>query len=233
MKPIRSIGIIMDGNRRWAKARGLPPFEGHRQGYETLKKLGDAFPHLRETYGLEYVTLYAFSTENWKRHAEEVEFLVRLFEGALRENLDSISQGLPEEKRLRVRVAGQKERFSPQLQKLMNEIEEKTKDCTAGTACFALSYGGRAEILDAAARLATEGKSLTEENFSNALWTAGIPDPDIIIRTSGEKRLSNFLPWQSVYSELFFTDTLWPDFSVEELENIFKEFYARERRHGA
>ena len=233
MKPIRSIGIIMDGNRRWAKARGLPPFEGHRQGYETLKKLSDAFPRLRETHGLEYVTLYAFSTENWKRHAEEVEFLMRIFEGALRENLDSISRGMPEEKRLRIRVAGQKERFSPKLQALIQEIEEKTKDFKAGTVCFALSYGGRAEMLNAAATLAAKGEPLTEENFSNALWTAGIPDPDIIIRTSGEKRLSNFLPWQSVYSELFFPETLWPDFSAEELERIFEEFYARERRHGA
>jgi len=230
--PIRSIGIIMDGNRRWAKARGLPSFEGHRQGYEALKKLADEFPRLKETYGLEYATLYAFSTENWKRSADEVEFLMQIFASALTEMIDSVTKGLAEEKKIRIRIAGQRERFSPQLRKLMDTVEEKTKDFTAGTVCFALSYGGRAEIVNAANEIIKNGDEMSEENVNKYLWTAGIPDPDLVIRTSGEERVSGFLTWQSVYSELFFTDTLWPDFTVIELEKIFAEFHERERRHG-
>jgi undecaprenyl diphosphate synthase len=234
MKPIRSIGIILDGNRRWAKARGLPSFEGHRQGYETLKRLWEEFPRLKKAYGLEYITLYAFSTENWKRSAPEVEFLMQLFGTAFQEILSSLLKGLPEEKQVRIRIAGQKDRFSPQLQELIKEVEEKTKDFKAGTICIGLSYGGRAEILNAVSSLLKDGvQEVTEEEIGKRLWTAGIPEPDLIIRTSGEMRLSNFLPWQGVYSELFFTNTLWPDFSVTELEKIFEEFRERDRRHGA
>jgi len=232
MKRVRSIGIIMDGNRRFAKARGLPSFEGHRQGYETLKKLADEFPRLKKTYGLEYITLYAFSTENWNRSKEEVEFLMQLFAGALREMIDSLTKGIPEEKQVRLRIAGQRERFSPELRALIEEVEEKTKEFKAGTLCIALSYGGRAEILHAAKAVTESGMEMTEENFGKYLWTEGIPDPDLIIRTSGEERLSGFLPWQSVYSELFFTETLWPDFTVSELETIFAEYDARDRRIG-
>jgi len=233
MKPIRSIGIILDGNRRWAKARGLPSFEGHRQGYETLKKLSDEFPRLKKTYGLEFITLYAFSTENWQRSADEVEFLMQIFGRAFQEMLETLSKKVPEEKQVRFIVAGQKERFSPALQKLIRDVEEKTKDFTAGTVCLGLSYGGRAEITQAVSSLMKDGAEATEEEIGKRLWTAGIPDPDLIIRTSGEMRLSNFLPWQGVYSELFFTDTFWPDFSVSELEKIFAEFQERNRRHGA
>lgn len=234
MKPIRSIGIILDGNRRWAKERSLPSFEGHRQGYETLKRLWEGFPRLKEKYGLEYITLYAFSTENWKRSGQEIEFLMQLFGRAFQEILRSLSEDMPEEKQVRIRIAGQKERFSPKLQELIREVEDKTKDFKAGTVCIALSYGGRAEILQAVSSLMKDGvHEVTEEEMEKRLWTSGMPDPDLIIRTSGEMRLSNFLPWQGVYSELFFTNTYWPAFSIEELEKIFGEFEERNRRHGA
>ncbi|MBY0539612.1 di-trans,poly-cis-decaprenylcistransferase [Patescibacteria group bacterium] len=234
MNSIRSIGIILDGNRRWAKAKGVPSLEGHRAGYEALKKLVEHTPHLKEKYGLEFVTLYAFSTENWNRAEEEVGYLMSLFEEALSFVLEEgIRDGEKDpENAVRLKIIGQRERFSEKIQTLMSEAEERTKNFGGITAALALSYGARAEILQAVEKMRAENVSATEENFTNTLWTAGIPDPDIIIRTGGEQRLSNFLAWQSVYSELFFPETLWPDFTVEHLEKIFEEYYARERRHG-
>ena len=233
MKPIRSIGIIMDGNRRFAKERGLPAFEGHRAGYEALKKLTEAAPRLKQTYGLEFVTLYAFSTENWNRTKEEVGYLMSLFEEGLQTVLNEyVKNGNKNpESAIRIRIIGQRSRFSEKIQTLMSEVEEKTKHFGGITATFALSYGGRAEILDAVLKLKKDAP-LSEESFTDSLWTAGIPDPDIIIRTGGEQRLSNFLPWQGVYSELFFPKKYWPEFTPEELEKIFAEYYERERRHG-
>lgn len=235
MTPIRSVGIILDGNRRWAKAKGVPSLEGHRAGFEALKKLATHAPHLKKTYGLGYVTLYAFSTENWNRAKEEVGYLMALFEEALSFVLEEGIQngGKDPENAVRLKIIGQRERFSEKIQNLMSEAEERTKNFGGITAVLALSYGGRAEILQAVEKMQKENVSATEENFTNALWTSGIPDPDIIIRTGGEQRLSNFLAWQSVYSELFFPDVLWPDFTVVHLEKIFEEYYARERRHGA
>lgn len=234
MQPIRSIGIIMDGNRRWTKARGLPAFEGHRAGLDTIKKLWNDLPRLHDAYGLECVALYALSTENWNRSPEEISFLMRIFESAFSELLEGLaSANIPKEKRFRIKIAGQKERFPEKIQALIAEAEAKTADFSQGTVFICLSYGGRPEILHVVSELVAEGeREITEETFAKHLWTAGMPDPDIIIRTGGEKRLSNFLTWQSVYSELFFTDTLWPDFSSEELEKIFKEFQGRERRKG-
>ena len=223
---IRSIGIIMDGNRRWARERGLPTLEGHRRGLDVLRMLSRELPRLKETYGLECVTLFAFSTENWQRTAEEVAYLMRLFTQGLEEIIANAAGTA------RVRIIGERERFSPELQEVFRRVEERTAGNSGTLVAFALSYGGRAEILRAAAALAESGVPATEENFSRALWTAGMPDPDLVIRTSGEERLSGFLPWQSVYSELFFTDTYWPDFTIAELENIFAEYAARERRHG-
>jgi undecaprenyl diphosphate synthase len=234
MNAIRSIGIIMDGNRRWAKAHGVSTLEGHRAGFDVLKKLAESAPNLKGRYGLEYITFYAFSTENWNRTEEEVGYLMKLFEEGLRLVIaEYVENGKknPEEA-IRIKCIGQRERFSPALQKAMIEAESATKDFGGVTAVFALSYGGRAEILEAVQKIKNDPKTVTEETFSNALWTAGIPDPDIIIRTGGEQRLSNFLLWQNVYSELFFPDTLWPDFTAEELEGIFKEFQNRQRRHG-
>lgn len=240
MQAIRSIGIILDGNRRWAKERGLSALQGHRAGFDALKKLAGSAPALKEKYGLEYVTLYAFSTENWNRLEEEVGYLMKLFEEGLRWVVGGhVENGKKDpEHAIRIRIIGQRERFSLALQTLMNEAEEKTAGFGGVTAVFALSYGGRAEILQAVEKLSARGESasgekkVTEEIFSTALWTDGIPDPDLIIRTSGEHRLSNFLPWQGVYSELFFPKIYWPDFTVGDLEKIFEEFYSRNRRHG-
>ncbi len=235
MKSIRSVGIIMDGNRRWAKERGLASFEGHRAGFEALRRLSGDAQALKEKYGLEYVTLYAFSTENWNRTQEEVGYLMQLFEEGLRWIVsEHVKQGEKNpETAIRIKIIGERERFSPALRALMAEAEEKTKNFGGVTVTFALSYGGRAEILDAVKRMQKTREEPTEESFSKALWASGIPDPDIIIRPGGEQRLSNFLPWQGVYSELFFPKMYWPDFTREELEKIFAEYYERERRHGA
>lgn len=234
MKAIRSIGIIMDGNRRWAKERGLPSFEGHRAGFDTLKKLAGDLPALKEKYGLEYVTLYAFSTENWNRLQGEVGYLMNLFEEGLKWIVNEhVKNG---EKNpgsaIKIKIIGERERFSSALQALMAEAEETTKNFGGTTVTFGLSYGGRAEIINAVTRMQKTREPVTESTFSKALWTGDIPDPDIIIRPGGEHRLSNFLPWQGVYSELFFPKTYWPDFTREELEKVFAEYYERERRIG-
>ncbi|MCI0542611.1 polyprenyl diphosphate synthase [bacterium] len=226
------IGIIMDGNRRWAKARNLPLLEGHSKGYTKLKEvLGWA-----NEAGVEHMIVYAFSTENWRRAEEEVSYLMELFRNIL------ASREIEEmkERGMRVKFVGQKEMFSQDFRDGMKKMEEETRGGEK-TLWVALSYGGRAEILDAVKKIARkiikergteEILEVTEEDFSRELWTAGMPDPDIIIRTGGEVRLSNFLPWQSVYSELFFTETLWPDFSKEEFSQILDEYAGRERRRG-
>lgn len=233
MKPIRSIGIIMDGNRRFAKEKGLPSFAGHQAGFETLKKLNEELPRLHDQYGLEYVTLYAFSTENWNRSQEEVEFLMKLFQRGISEILKSFTKGIDPTRSVRVRVIGERDRLPAELQALIKDVEEKTAHHTLCTVTFAMSYGGRSEILNAVSSCVRDGlTTVSVEEFSKRLWTHDIPDPDLIIRTSGEYRLSNFLPWQGVYSELFFTNTYWPNFSIDELEQIFSEFEARDRRTG-
>lgn len=218
------IGIILDGNRRWAKAHRLPTLEGHRRGYE---KVEDIMRWAKEA-GVSFVIVYAFSTENWSRSAEEISYLMGLFGEALTKQVQKLTR-----EGVRVRCIGERARFSPELQELMRKAEEETAELPGPTLVLALSYGGRAEILQAVRRAVKEGAGdITEKEFSAHLWSAGVPDPDLIIRTGGEKRLSGFLTWQSVYSELFFTDTFWPDFSEEEFQNILKEFSARERRMG-
>ncbi len=214
----------MDGNRRWAKERNLPTLEGHKKGFERIQ---DLIAWCEET-SIEEVVLYAFSTENWNRSTEEVEYLMDIFEHSFSGTLAKIS-----EKGIRIRFVGQLERFSAGLQKKMQKLQTESASGVSGTLTVALSYGGRPEILAAVNKLLEEGKgNVSEEEFSNALWSAGLLDPDLILRTGGERRLSNFLPWQSVYSELFFTDTKWPDFSKEEFDGILTEFSERERRHG-
>lgn len=218
------IGIIMDGNRRWAKEQGLPTIEGHRKGYE---KFRDVVSWLKEV-GVKYVVFYAFSTENWNRTEDEVGYLMKLIKTVLVDGWEDVKK-----ENVRVKFAGQMDRFSEDLQKDMKRAEEETAHNTEGTVVVALSYGGRAEIVHAVNELVRkEKKEVTEENISNHLWTKGIPDPELVIRTSGEQRLSGFLTWQSVYSELFFTDTYWPAFSKEELYRILDEYAVRERRHG-
>lgn len=226
-----SVGIIMDGNRRWATTRGLSPFKGHDAGEEALLNLIDEYRSLRDKWGTAHYVFYAFSTENWTRTQEEIAALLGIFERAF----TKIEERLPRllEDSVAIRFVGEVERFSPKLQELMRGIEEKTKAGKDGTIAIAVSYGGRADILRAVNKLIQEDKEvITENDLSAASWLAGIPEPDLIIRTSGEERLSGFLTWQSVYSELLFVDTLWPDFTRSELEKAFTEFEERERRHG-
>jgi undecaprenyl diphosphate synthase len=221
------VGIIMDGNRRWARKRGLPTLEGHRRGYQKLKEVADWC----RAAGIKHVIVYAFSTENWNRSAEEVSYLMDLFNDMIFKELEWLKK-----EDARVHFVGQRERFDPKLQKGMDDLERETKDGTYNL-YVALSYGGRAEILHAVKKAVSEKgvegvKNMTEDDFARFLWTGDMPDPDIIIRTSGEHRLSGFLAWQSVYSELFFTDTQWPAFTEEEFRDIIKAYGERDRRKG-
>lgn len=222
MKPVICIGVIMDGNRRFARARGLPTLEGHRRGYEKLKEL---MGWAKEA-GIKDVVVFGFSTENWNRSADEVGYLMDLIKRMLVVDAEEFRK-----EGGRLRIVGQRERFSPDLQKAFADAEELTKDGDH-TLWLAVSYGGRAEILSAVNRLVKGGREIDEQGFSDALWTSGMPDPDIIVRTSGEQRLSGFLPWQGVYSELFFVPGHWPDFSKKDFQNILDEYQRRDRRHG-
>ena len=226
MKVPKSVGIIMDGNRRWAKNKGLSPLEGHSQGGETLKNT----VRWAKDFGIEHLIFYTFSTENWNRAQEEVTYLIGLIEKFLVNELGNFSKegGV-------IHYVGDLSRFSLSLQQALIDSEKNTKNNTGPHIYFALNYGGRAEILSAVKKIVAEKPSIeeiTEEYFTKHLQTVNMPDPDIIIRTSGEMRLSGFLPWQSVYSELFFIDTLWPDFSKEEFEKIIQEYGNRDRRIG-
>jgi undecaprenyl diphosphate synthase len=216
------VGIILDGNRRWAKQKGLSQLQGHTAGMDNLERIVRAL----SAYGTKHVVVYAFSTENWKRSEEEVSHLM----GLVLEFAEKHLKKLIEEK-VRVRFAGQRGKLAPDVRAAVERIEAESR----GGACtlwVCLSYGGRAEIVEAARAMQQGGEEITEESFAERLWTAGMPDPDLIIRTGGEKRLSNFLAWQSAYSELFFTDTFWPDFSESELQRILDEYAERERRMG-
>lgn len=220
------IAIIMDGNRRWAKKRGLPSIEGHRAGYEQFKKISERCREL----GVKILTVYAFSTENWKRGKEEVSYLMKLLEAALKKERGSfIKQGI------RLNVLGRIEKLPDSLRKLVCEVMEETKNNKEGILNLALSYGGRDEIIEAVKKIIAEKirpEDVNEEIFSKYLHTAGQPDPALLIRTSGEQRLSGFLPWQSVYSELYFSPKLWPEFTENDLEEAIKEYQERQRRFG-
>ena len=217
------IGIILDGNRRWAKERGLPTLVGHKQGFDNLI---EAAKWVRDA-GVKHLAVYAFSTENWNRSSDEVSYLMELFKEMAGAHMRSLV-----EEGTRVCFAGERERFSPELQEIMRETEETSKNNTRLTVWVCLSYGGRTEIIRAAQTLQEKGEKITEESLRGAMWTAEMPDPDIVIRTSGEKRLSGFLTWQSVYSELFFLDVYWPAFSKDDLTAVLNEYAERERRHG-
>lgn len=220
---VNCVGIILDGNRRWAEMRGLPKMDGHRAGMETLKR---SVRFVRDS-GIKHLIVYAFSTENWNRDKEEVEYLMNLFREAMMGDINELGK-----ENVLIRFVGQRERFSDDLQKSMERIEKETENNDAITLWICLSYGGRAEIVAAANAAAEKSNLITEDLLAQNLWTSGMPDPDLIIRTGGEKRLSNFLLWQSAYSELFFTDTLCPDFNKEEFDSIMAEFETRERRNG-
>ncbi len=225
------IAIIMDGNRRWAKSKKLPVKAGHKEGAETLKKV----VRYANKIGIEFVTVYAFSTENWKRSEEEVNALMFLLESYL----DEFSKEANTENFV-IRVLGDMTALSEKLQKRIDDAIQRTKNNTGTVLNIALNYGGRNEIVNAVKQIALkvqEGKlaieDISEEVVSENLYTQNIPDPDLLIRTSGEMRLSGFLPWQSVYSEFLFIDKLWPDFSEEDLDEAIEVYKKRNRKFGA
>lgn len=223
------LAIIMDGNRRWAKKRGLPPLEGHRQGLKTAERVGKWC----KKKGVKVLTLWAFSTENWNRSKAEVNYLLKLLAKALDKKRRYIQE--LQKEGIRLQVIGQRERLPKRLQLFIKEAEELTKDNKEGILILAISYGGRAEILKAVREMIKEKipvERVTEEVFEEHLWTGKIPPPDLIIRTSGEQRLSGFLPWQAAYAELYFSEKLWPDFSKEDLDKAFEEYSHRQRRFG-
>lgn len=217
------IGIILDGNRRWAKENGLPSFEGHQRGMDNIEPIARA----ARTVGIRHMIVYAFSTENWNRSKEEVSYLLDIFEKMARERLATLR-----EEGVAVRFIGQKERFPESLQGAMREAEDKNPENPACTLWICISYGGRAEIAQAAQAAAQANEPISEESLAKHLWTSGMPDPDLIIRTGGEKRISNFLLWQGAYSELFFIEPYWPAFTKSDLEAVLKEYAERERRLG-
>ena len=224
------IAIIMDGNGRWAKRRGLPRYAGHAYGAETFRRIAN---HCR-ALGVHYLTVYAFSTENWKRAPEEVGAIMKLLGNYLQEALADM-----EKNQVRFVFFGDLSRLSDDLRTLCQQAEERSRAYEGVQVNFCLNYGGREEILHAARRFAQDcldGKcrpeDLTEAQFSNLLYSAGVPDPDLIIRPSGEIRTSNFLPWQSVYAEYVFTDVLWPDFTEADLDAAIATFAGRSRRYG-
>lgn len=219
----RCIAFILDGNRRWAKERGLPTLEGHTRGFDNLMTIARAV-HAR---GIAHMAVYAFSTENWQRSAEEVAYLMDIYRAVIRDTAEQLgAEGV------RVRFVGQRERFAKDMQESMRAAEEQTAHNTGMTLWVCLSYGARAEIVEAARTVSSGGVLLTEESCRAALWTADMPDPDIIVRTGGEQRLSNFLLWQAAYSELFFLKPYWPDFDEAQLGAVLAEYAERERRHG-
>ena len=227
----KHIAIIMDGNRRWAKAQGKPAGFGHKAGAKTLENI----VRYANRIGLEHITVYAFSTENWKRAEEEVSALMML----LQNYLDEYSKRADSEN-IKVKILGDITALSPKMQKSIIDCMERTKNNTGVTFNIALNYGGRDEIIKAVQNVAKQVKnneleieSINEEIISNNLYTAGQPDPDLLIRTSGEIRLSNFLPWQLVYSEFLFIDKNWPDFTEEDLDNAIVEYQKRTRKFGA
>jgi undecaprenyl diphosphate synthase len=229
--PPRHVAVIMDGNGRWAKKRGLPRSAGHKKGADSVRVLLES----AKDAGVEYITLFSFSSENWRRPEEEVGYLMRLMRYYLDSEIDRLHAN-----GVRVRFIGDRSRLDREFVTLIETAEARTRDNTGQALIIALDYGSRREIVHAARRLAEEARAgrldpeaIDEALFARHLFTDGIPDPDLIIRTSGEQRISNFLLWQSAYAELVFIDTLWPDFSKRDLEAAIDEYNRRERRFGS
>ena len=227
----KHIAIIMDGNRRWAKNKGLPISLGHKEGAKTLEKI----VRYANKIGIKYITVYAFSTENWKRTEEEVSALMNLFQNYL----DDYSKRADSEN-IKVKIIGGKKGLSEKMKKSIEKCMERTKQNTGITFNIALNYGGRDEIVNAVKSIAEKIEKkeisineITEQTISDNLYTKNQPDPDILIRTSGELRLSNFLPWQLVYTEFIFVEKNWPDFNEEDLDNAIKIYQKRNRKFGA
>ncbi len=225
----RHIAIILDGNGRWAKRRGLPRTAGHAVGAETFRKIATYCKDI----GVDYLTVYAFSTENWKRPEGEVKTIMRLLNKYLQEAIDTM-----ERDKIRMKIFGDLNALTEEQRELVRKTDEISQRYEGFQANICLNYGGRDEIVHAARRYAADlaaGKvegELTEEQFGGYLYSAGIPDPDLLIRPGGEQRISNFLLWQCAYAEFYFTDVLWPDFSPQELDKAIAEFQRRDRRYG-
>ncbi|MCP4178405.1 MAG: isoprenyl transferase [bacterium] len=229
-KKINHVAIIMDGNGRWAKKKGLQRIEGHREGAKTVRRVLDA----AELFNIKYITLYAFSTENWKRPKLEVMGLMKLLKEFLELNYDLLM-----EKKVKLRTIGRIDDIPYITRKVLNRIIKATSKNSERELILALSYGGRAEIVDAAKKIVNAVKNdiikvedMDENIFSSFLYAPDIPDPELMIRTSGEHRLSNFMLWQLSYSELWITDTLWPDFGEKEFKEAIESYYSRSRRFG-
>jgi len=223
----RHVAIIMDGNGRWAKQRGLPRIAGHRAGAKNISKVVEAFAN----YGVKYLTLFAFSTENWSRPQKEIHGLLRLLSSSIDKETKAFHEA-----NIKLRHIGKLDRLPVELRRKVKSATEFTKDNTRMTLCLAFDYGSRSEMVDAV-RCIKEGnvspEGINETMFSSYLDTADIPDPDLIIRTGGEIRLSNFLLWQAAYSELYFTPVLWPDFNKKEIEEALLDYRQRQRRFGS
>ncbi len=220
------IAIIMDGNRRWAKKRGLPSFKGHEEGYFNFKRIAE---QCWQT-GVKILTVYAFSSENWKRSEREVSFLMKLFERMLKKEKDFFNKN-----NIKLNVIGEIEKLPENLKKIVGQAMAETKNNKAGILNLAVSYGGRSEIINVVRQIIKEklsAEKISEKSFEQYLYTANQADPDLLIRTGGERRLSGFLPWQTVYSELYFSEKLWPDFNGKDLEEALKDFQNRQRRFG-
>ena len=220
---LQHIAFIMDGNGRWAERRGMPRRFGHRYGAEAFKRVvrycGDI--------GIKYVTVYAFSTENWSRPDKEVQSIMKLLDKYLDECEKSAK-----EYNIRMKFIGDLSKLDFALAEKAKKLEETSKDNRL-TLCLAINYGGKDEIVNACNKLIASGKTdITADDIASELYTAGVPDPDLIVRTAGEMRLSNFLMWQSAYSEFYFTDTLWPDMTEEDIDKAVDAFYNRQRRYG-
>ena len=219
---IKHIAFIMDGNGRWAKKRMMPREYGHTFGAKKFKEIAS---HCYDV-GIPFVTFYAFSTENWKRPAQEVSAIMKLFMGYLDDAMKSLNQDVG------IVFLGAKDPFTDEMREKMEFLEKETA-ARPKKLCIAINYGGRAEIVDAVNKLISEGKThITEDDITDNIYSGVCPAPDMIVRTGGEMRLSNFLMWQSVYSELFFTETLWPDLAVSEVDEMINKFNNRKRRYG-
>jgi len=223
----RHVGFILDGNRRWAHEHGLPLIEGHRQGYQTLKTITlEAF-----NQGVEYVSAYVFSTENWNRNKNEVKALLSLLLWVFKHELTTLNR-----EGIRLKVLGSKVRLGAAMLKAIHEAEQQTAGNTRGTLALCLNYGGQQEIVDATKRIIADGhdaEEVTAELFDQYLYAPEVPPVDLVIRASGEQRLSNFMTWRTVYSELLFTKSYWPDFSTADLHDALAEFARRQRRFGS
>ena len=223
---LKHIAIIMDGNRRWAKEKLLPSAMGHQKGVDSLRRTMRLF----DEFGIKYLTVYAFSTENWNRKKEEVEFLMGLLAQTLLNELDDMHK-----ENVKIKFLGDISRLNKNLIKIVHNAEEKTKNNTGVNLNIAFNYGARDEIVNAVKSIINEGinpENITEQTISQHLYTKNIPDPDLLIRTGGEKRISNYLLWQLAYSEIYVTSTYWPEFGRTELMNAIIEFEKRNRRFG-